>query len=101
MGFVGAIGKEVPIGATYIYKLNFFCGFIISGGTYWILCQLFPVAATSDTWMEVGEEIDDPSMAYSAEEGSEFDGEGEMGKGTRERVERMGGGLKSDVDLEA
>ncbi|KAG4031884.1 hypothetical protein MFRU_008g02380 [Monilinia fructicola] len=101
VGFVGAIGKEVPIGATYIYKLNFFCGFIISGGTYWILCQLFPVAATSDTWMEVGEEIDDPSMAYSAEEGSEFDGEGEMGKGTRERVERMGGGLKSDVDLEA
>ncbi|KAB8290764.1 hypothetical protein EYC80_008401 [Monilinia laxa] len=101
VGFVGAIGKEVPAGATYIYRLNFFCGFIISGGTYWILCQLFPVAATSDTWMEVGDEIDDPSMAYIAEEGSEFDGEGEMGKGTRERVERMGDGKKSDVDLEA
>ncbi|RAL58265.1 hypothetical protein DID88_002265 [Monilinia fructigena] len=100
VGFVGAIGKEVPAGATYIYKLNFFCGFIISGSMYWILCQLFPVAATSDTWMEVGDEIDDPSMAYSAE-GSEFDGEGEMGKGTRERVERMGDGRKSDVDLEA
>ncbi|QSZ33277.1 hypothetical protein DSL72_002865 [Monilinia vaccinii-corymbosi] len=92
VGFVGAIGKPVPAGASYIYKLNFFCGFIIAGGTYWILCRLFPVGATSDTWMEVGEEIDDPSMAYSAEEGSEVDGKGEV---------RMESGKKGDVDLEA
>ncbi|ESZ90855.1 uracil permease [Sclerotinia borealis F-4128] len=99
VGFVGAIGKDVPAGATYIYKLNFFCGFIIAASMYWILCTLFPIPATSDRWMEVGDEIVDSSMAYSAEEGSEF--EGEMGKGGREGVQRVGGGKRSNGDLEA
>ncbi|KAF7925262.1 hypothetical protein BELL_0385g00130 [Botrytis elliptica] len=98
VGFVGAIGKKVPIGATYIYNLNFFCGFIVASSVYWILCKFFPVPATSDVWMEVGEEIDDPSMAYNAEEGSEFE---ETGKGGQENVKIMGSGKKSDVDLEA
>ncbi|APA07597.1 hypothetical protein SS1G_00890 [Sclerotinia sclerotiorum 1980 UF-70] len=99
VGFVGAIGKEVPAGATYIYKLNFFCGFIVAGGVYWTLCKFFPVPATSDIWMEVGDELDDPSMAYAGEEGSDFDGE--TGKGGHERVKSMGSGKKNDVDLEA
>jgi len=98
VGFVGQIGRPVPAGATYIYKLNFFCGFIIAGGMYWLLCKLFPIPATSDVWMEVGEEVEDPSMAYSAE-GSEF--EGVSGKNGRERVERVESGKKGDVDLEA
>ncbi|TGO88914.1 hypothetical protein BPOR_0134g00010 [Botrytis porri] len=98
VGFVGAIGKKVPIGATYIYNLNFFCGFIVASSAYWILCKVFPVPATSDVWMEVGDEIDDPSMVYNAEEGSEFE---ESSKGGRENVKIMGSGKKSDVDLEA
>jgi NCS1 family nucleobase:cation symporter-1 len=73
VGFVGAIGVEVPIGAQYIYNLNFFCGFIVASGTYYLLCRLSPVPATSDVWMEVGDEIIDPSLAY---EGSDFDEEG-------------------------
>lgn len=68
VGFVGAIGKPVPKGATYVYDLNFFCGFLVAGGTYWILCHYFPIPATSDHWREVGDEIVDISVAYPGAE---------------------------------
>jgi len=64
VGFVGAIGKPVPIGATYIYNVNFFAGFITASTVYYLLCRFFPVAATSKTWMEVGDEITEISVAY-------------------------------------
>ena len=67
VGFVGAIGKPVPKGATYIYNLNFFCGFIVASGTYYILCRLSPIPACSERWMEVGDEIRNVSVAYGAE----------------------------------
>ncbi|KAK7403979.1 uracil permease [Neonectria punicea] len=67
VGFVGAIGREVPIGATYIYNLNYFFGFGIALGTYWLLCKISPIPATSDRWMEVGDEIDDVRVGYSAD----------------------------------
>jgi NCS1 family nucleobase:cation symporter-1 len=76
VGFVGAIGVEVPVGAQYIYNLNFFCGFIVASGTYYLLCRVSPVQATSDVWMEVGDEIIDPNLAY---DGSDFDEEGRVG----------------------
>lgn len=79
VGFAGAIGRDVPAGATYIYNLNFFCGFIVSSGMYWGLCKLFPVPATSDHWMEVGDEITDISLAYDGRSGQEFDEEAVMG----------------------
>ncbi|KAH6895701.1 permease for cytosine/purines, uracil, thiamine, allantoin-domain-containing protein [Thelonectria olida] len=68
VGFAGAIGRDVPIGATYIYNLNYFFGFGIALGMYWLLCKFFPVPATSDRWMEVGDEIDDVRVAYNAED---------------------------------
>ncbi|KAJ2893845.1 Uracil permease [Zalerion maritima] len=71
VGFAGEIGVEVPIGATYIYNLNFFCGFIVASGVYWLLCKIWPIPATSDKWCEVGGEIDDLHVAYNAENGSE------------------------------
>ena len=58
VGFVGAVGKKVPIGAQYIYRLDFFAGFIVAAVVYWILCRFFPVPAVSDKWMEVGDEAD-------------------------------------------
>ncbi|CAM1511707.1 Fc.00g092200.m01.CDS01 [Cosmosporella sp. VM-42] len=64
VGFAGAVGTKVPKGAEYIYNLNYFCGFGIAAGMYWALCTLFPVPATSDKWMEVGEEIDDVRVGY-------------------------------------
>ncbi|EHL03510.1 putative Uncharacterized permease C29B12.14c [Glarea lozoyensis 74030] len=72
VGFVGAIGKPVPMGATYIYRLNFFCGFIVASGSYWALCKFFPVPATSDVWMEVGEDITEVSMAYDNDSGEVY-----------------------------
>ncbi len=64
VGFAGAIGRDVPAGATYIYNLNFFCGFIVSSTVYWALSRLSPIPACSDRWMEVGDEIDDVRVAY-------------------------------------
>ncbi|KAK3324333.1 permease for cytosine/purines, uracil, thiamine, allantoin-domain-containing protein [Cercophora scortea] len=66
VGFAGAVGTDVPIGATYIFNLNFFCGFIVSVTVYWGTCKLFPVPACSDRWMEVGDEIEDLRVAYDA-----------------------------------
>jgi NCS1 family nucleobase:cation symporter-1 len=66
VGFAGAVGTPVPIGATYVYNLNFFCGFIVSSGMYWGLCKIWPIPACSDKWMEVGDEIDDVRLAYDS-----------------------------------
>jgi nucleobase:cation symporter-1, NCS1 family len=69
VGFAGAVGTKVPIGATYIYRLNFFSGFIVSGLVYYLLCRFFPVPATSPTgkWFEVGDQIRNPSLVYGAD----------------------------------
>ncbi|KAF2011225.1 uracil permease [Aaosphaeria arxii CBS 175.79] len=64
VGFAGAIGREVPEAAKRIYDLNYFCGFGVAFIVYWSLCKIFPIPATSDTWLEVGDEITDLSVAY-------------------------------------
>ncbi|KAI1845675.1 hypothetical protein JX265_005365 [Neoarthrinium moseri] len=79
VGFAGAIGRDVPIGATYIYNVNFFAGFIVSSGMYWGLCKLFPIPATSDRWMEVGDAITDVRLAYDGSSHQDFDEEAVMG----------------------
>ncbi|KAI5967787.1 DAL4 [Candida pseudojiufengensis] len=42
VGFVGATGHKVPIGATYVYRINFFAGFFSSFIVYAVLYYLFP-----------------------------------------------------------
>ncbi|KAK8874309.1 permease for cytosine/purines uracil thiamine allantoin-domain-containing protein [Apiospora arundinis] len=79
VGFAGAVGRDVPVGATYVFNLNFFCGFIVSSGLYWILCRLFPIPATSSHWMEVGDAITDVRLAYNGSSAQEFDEEAVMG----------------------
>lgn len=69
VGFAGAVGTKVPVGATYIYNLNFFCGFIVSAGVYWILCHFFKIPATSDHWLEVDDNGRNNSLVYGSEEG--------------------------------
>ena len=69
VGFVGAIGKPVPKAATYIYNLNFFCGFLVASITYYLLCRFSPIPACSEKWMEVGDEIRNVSVAYGADGG--------------------------------
>jgi NCS1 family nucleobase:cation symporter-1 len=64
VGFVGAVGGNVPIGATYIYNINFFAGFLVSAGVYYLLTRIFPIPATSDTWNEVDVDVEHLSVAY-------------------------------------
>lgn len=64
VGFAGAVGQQVPVGAQYVYNINYFTGVLVSGGTYWILTRFFPVPATSDYWNEVDIDIDDYGVAY-------------------------------------
>ncbi|KAL2869289.1 nucleobase cation symporter-1 family protein [Aspergillus lucknowensis] len=58
VGFAGAVGRKVPVGAQYIYNVNYLSGFIISSVVYFILTRFFPVIATSDTWNEANTDID-------------------------------------------
>lgn len=53
VGFAGAIGVDVPMGAKYIYNINYFSGFIVSGAVYWILAWAVPIPGASETWNEV------------------------------------------------
>ncbi|KAF4589196.1 uridine permease Fui1 [Ophiocordyceps camponoti-floridani] len=90
VGFAGAVGRDVPKAATYLYRLDFFCGLFVSSAVYWLLCRLFPVPGTSAHWMEVGEAIEE-----SVEEGNRV-----VSDGSQERAEQDGGeaalsGLKS------
>ncbi|KAK4125861.1 hypothetical protein N657DRAFT_281034 [Parathielavia appendiculata] len=70
VGFAGAVGTPVPVGATYVYNVNFFGGFIVSAGLYWAFCKVSPIPACSSKWMEVGDEIDDLRLAYDNQSGS-------------------------------
>jgi NCS1 family nucleobase:cation symporter-1 len=56
VGFAGAVGQTVPIGATYIYRLNFFAGFIVASLTYIILCKFWPAKAVPERWTEDGDQ---------------------------------------------
>jgi NCS1 family nucleobase:cation symporter-1 len=77
VGFVGAVreptgGKPVPLGAQYIYNLNYFCGFIVSCTVYYCLCRLSPIPATSAVWNEVGDLFDeDPTLADASDDEDE------------------------------
>ena len=54
VGFAGACGVDVPKGATYIYNVNFFAGFLTSASIYWLLSKIWPMPAPSPTgsWFE-------------------------------------------------
>lgn len=64
VGFAGQVGRDVPIGAIYVYRFNFFGGFLVSAVIYWALCKISPIPATSTHWMEIGDTIDDMHVAY-------------------------------------
>jgi NCS1 family nucleobase:cation symporter-1 len=78
VGFVGAIGVNVPAAATYVYNFNYFCGFTVAAGSYYLLCRFFPIPAVSDSWLEVGDDIRNVSDVYHNE--SDVDEERGYGK---------------------
>jgi len=70
VGFVGAVGVKVPMGAVYIYRFNFFVGFIVASAVYYLLCKVWPVPATSRVWCEKGDAADRQfSVVYTDAEG--------------------------------
>ncbi|KAL2854140.1 permease for cytosine/purines, uracil, thiamine, allantoin-domain-containing protein [Aspergillus pseudodeflectus] len=58
VGFAGAVGRDVPVGAQYIYNVNYISGFIVSFVVYYTLTRFFPPVAISETWNEVDTDID-------------------------------------------
>ncbi|KAL4786362.1 permease for cytosine/purines, uracil, thiamine, allantoin-domain-containing protein [Aspergillus varians] len=58
VGFAGEVGRDVPVGAQYIYNVNYLSGFIVSAVMYYIITRFVPVMATSDTWNEVNNDLD-------------------------------------------
>ncbi|KAK5074953.1 uracil permease [Lithohypha guttulata] len=88
VGFAGAVGTPVPIGADYIYRLNFFSGFIVSAGVYWLLAKFFPMPALSPTgsWFEVGDEVRNPSLVYGSDADA-HEARERMGYATEESME--------------
>ncbi|PYH48400.1 nucleobase cation symporter-1 family protein [Aspergillus saccharolyticus JOP 1030-1] len=72
VGFAGAVGRDVPVGAQYLYNINYFSGFVVSSVMYYALTLLFPIPATSNTWHEVKVEgvlsIADGEDVYAEEE---------------------------------
>jgi NCS1 family nucleobase:cation symporter-1 len=64
VGFAGAVGRTVPVGAQYIYNVNYFSGFFVSAVMYYILTRVFPLPASSDRWNEVDS---DDEVAYGQE----------------------------------
>jgi len=81
VGFAGAVGDTVPIGATYIYNLNFFAGFIVSSLTYYILCRIWPAKAVPDHWHEDGDQhvIEAREARISHVPSGEYPGDTERG----------------------
>lgn len=69
VGFAGAVGVDVPVGAIYIYNINYFSGFLVAGLVYWLLSLVFPIPATSRTWNEVKYE----GIHLAVAEGKEVD----------------------------
>ena len=50
--------QKVPIGAVYIYRVNFFAGFLVAMAVYYLLCWIKPVPETSSVWCEEGDQAD-------------------------------------------
>ncbi|MCJ1224537.1 hypothetical protein MMC12_001182 [Toensbergia leucococca] len=99
VGFVGAIkgagvnGQDnVPLGAQYIYNVNFFAGFLVSAGVYYALCRISPIPATSDHWKEIGDEITDISLVYH--DSNTFDEERMLGSDQMKGQDLKDGGVR-------
>ena len=86
VGFVGAIGVDVPAAAKYIYNFNFFGGFLIAAGTYYLLCWISPIPACSETWVEVRDETRNVSIVDGVH-GEMYEDDDSSG----ERVSQYGG----------
>lgn len=65
IGFAGAVGADVPIGATYVYNLSYFTGFIVAMLVYYVLCKIWPPRLTKDEWSELSVEEVEEALGFS------------------------------------
>ncbi|BCR97143.1 nucleobase cation symporter-1 family protein [Aspergillus luchuensis] len=65
VGFAGAVGRTVPVGAQYIYNINYFSGFVVSCVMYYALARLFPLSSTSSTWHEADIDVDEDRLSVA------------------------------------
>lgn len=65
------------MGAIYVYRLNFFMGFIVASAVYYALCRVLPVPAMSDHWFEVDDEDQSDTLVHGIEASDEENGFGE------------------------
>lgn len=67
-GFAGVAGRNVPIGATYVYNINFFGGLIVSSSVFYILSRIFPPLGhkINEPWAMPSEEEIDYIEGFSA-----------------------------------
>lgn len=77
VGFAGAVGRTVPVGAQYVYNLNYLTGSLVAAVVYYALVWFFPIPATSSRWNEVGADDDQLSVVPGREVGDEENGGGE------------------------
>jgi len=54
-----------------VYNLNFFAGFFVSSIVYWLCCKYSPIPATSDHWLEVGDDDNDSDIEADAAHGKD------------------------------
>ncbi|OJJ49937.1 hypothetical protein ASPZODRAFT_128518 [Penicilliopsis zonata CBS 506.65] len=80
VGFAGEVGRNVPVGAKYIYNINYFSGLIVSMAVYWTLVQIFPIPSMGDKWNEVNVDVEHLSVAYGQEVSDEESGELDRGE---------------------
>ncbi|KAF6011213.1 hypothetical protein HII13_002570 [Brettanomyces bruxellensis] len=64
VGFVGATGHTVPVGASYVYDLSFITGYLSSAAVYLVLNLIWPSRANSGKifekkWLEEWQEVED------------------------------------------
>lgn len=64
VGFVGATGHHVPIGAVEVYRINFFVGVFLAGLVYTLLAYFFPMYGVPNTkpfqkaWYEEDQDVE-------------------------------------------
>ena len=64
VGFVGATGHTVPIGASYVYDLSFLTGYLSSAAVYLVVNLIWPSRANAPKifekkWLEEWQEVED------------------------------------------
>ncbi|KAF5094244.1 hypothetical protein D0Z00_003634 [Geotrichum galactomycetum] len=65
VGFAGAVGADVPIGATYVYNLSYFTGFLVAMIVYYALCKIRPPRLIKEKWSELSVEEVEEVLGFS------------------------------------